>query len=133
MTGGMCRTERFSMENVKSDRERAIADLSVGLLAVAVFLTLITAAVTIFTKGRFESLLKNFLPEKMPVITRFFVFTPIIYFVICFTLVILILISKELFVRAKRITLAINVVVAIAAMAYYPLYIIALYLPAAGS
>jgi len=121
------------MENVKSDRERAIADLSVGLLAVAVFLTLITAAVTIFTKGRFESLLKNFLPEKMPVITRFFVFTPIIYFVICFTLVILILISKELFVRAKRITLAINVVVAIAAMAYYPLYIIALYLPAAGS
>jgi large-conductance mechanosensitive channel len=40
-----------------------------------------------------------------------------------------VLILKELLIRAKKVTLAVNIVVGIAAIAYVPVYISALLLP----
>src|SRR4030042_4105577 len=107
------------MKHEKSHRAKAIAALSLGLLAVAVCFTIIDAATTIATKGRFESILKTIMvPERIPSITKFFIFIPILYYVIFFVLMVLILILKERFVRAKIFTLAINAVVAVAAIVY---------------
>ncbi len=122
------------MENEKSQREKSAAALSLGLLAVAVSLVLFTAAGTIATKGRFELILRELMtPDKIPAITQFFIFTPTINFVIFFALLILILILKEIFVHTKKITLIINAVTAIAAIACIPVYVLALYLPIAGN
>ena len=122
------------MENEKSQREKSAAALSLGLLAVAVSLVLFTAAGTIATKGRFELILRELMtPDKIPAITQFFIFTPTINFVIFFGLLILILILKEIFVHTKKITLIINAVTAIAAIACIPVYVLALYLPIAGN
>ena len=122
------------MESEKSQKDKSIAGLSLGLLAVAVSLVLFTAAGTIATKGRFELILRELMtPDKIPTITQFFIFTPTINFVIFFTLLILILILKEIFVHTKKITLIINAVTAIAAIACIPVYVLALYLPIAGN
>ncbi len=122
------------MESEKSQQGRNTAVLSVGLLVVAVCLILFAAAGTIATKGRFELILRELMtPDKIPAITKFFIFTPTINLVIFFVLLILILFLKELFIRSKKITLAVNIVSAISAIAYIPIYMIALYLPIAGN
>jgi len=120
------------MENEKSQREKAIAVLSVGLLVVAVCMILIDAAITIATKGNFETALMEMTArdQELPLITRFLV-TSIsnVTLGIIFTILILVLILKELFVRSKIISLTVNIVAAISAIAYIPIYIIAIFLP----
>ena len=120
------------MENQKTQREKAIAGLSLGLLAIAVSLVLFIAAGTIATKGNFETALTEMTEkdQELPLITKLFV-TSIsnITLGIIFAALILILILKELSIRSRRITLAVNIVTSISAIAYIPIYIIAIFLP----
>ena len=120
------------MENQKTQREKAIAGLSLGLLAIAVSLVLFIAAGTIATKGNFETALTEMTEkdQELPLITKLFV-TSIsdVTLGIIFTVLILILILKELLIHSKRITLAVNIVTSISAIAYIPIYIIAIFLP----
>jgi len=123
------------MENEKSHREKAIAALSVGLLAVAVFFTFIAAVGTIFMKVHFGPAIKTMIiPDELPAITELLVLSiSSVTYGIFFASLILVLILKELFVHARRVTLAINSVIVIAAIAYYCIYTIALYLPVAAN
>ena len=120
------------MENQKTQREKAIAGLSLGLLAIAVSLVLFIAAGTIATKGNFETALTEMTEkdQELPLVTKLFV-TSIsnITLGIIFAALILILILKELSIRSRRITLAVNIVTSISAIAYIPIYIIAIFLP----
>jgi hypothetical protein len=120
------------MENDKSQREKTIAVLSVGLLVVAVCLILFIAIGTIVTKGDFETAITEMTEkdQELPLVTKLLV-TSIsnVTFGIIFMVLILVLILKELFFRSKRITLTVNIVTAISAIAYIPIYIIAVFLP----
>ena len=120
------------MKNDISQRKKSIAVLSVGLLVVAVCLILFIAIGTIATKGDFETAFIEMTErdQELPLITRFLV-TSIssVTLGIIFAAIILILILKELFVRSRRITLTVNIVAAISAIAYIPIYIIAIFLP----
>ena len=120
------------MENQKTQREKAIAGLSLGLLAIAVSLVLFIAAGTIATKGNFETALTEMTEkdQELPLVTKLFV-TSIsdVTLGIIFATLVLILILKELFVRSKKIALTVNITAVISAIAYIPIYMIAIFLP----
>ncbi len=120
------------MENVKSQQDKTAAGLSLGLLVVAVCLILFIAIGTIVTKGDFETAFTEMTEkdQELPLVTKLFVTSVSnITLGIIFTVLILILILKELLIHSKRITLAVNIVTSISAIAYIPIYIIAIFLP----
>ena len=120
------------MESEKSHREKTIAAMSMGFLVAAVCFTIIDAATTIATKGGFEKVFTEMMnkDQELPIITKLLV-TSIsnVTYGIIFTALILILILKELLVHNRRITLVTNIVVAVSAIAYIPIYIAAIFLP----
>jgi cell division protein FtsN len=70
------------VDNERSQREKAIAAMSMGLLVVAVLVLIVGGAGTIATKGCFETALKEMTDHELPVITDFFVSTPVIGYVV---------------------------------------------------
>jgi hypothetical protein len=117
------------MEDEKSQQDKTAAGLSLGLLVVAVCLILFAAIGTIATKGNFETALMEMTEkdQELPLVTKLLV-TSIssVTLGIIFAAIILILILKELLIRSRKITLTVNI---IAAIAYIPIYIIAIFLP----
>ena len=116
------------MSNERPQREKTIAALSIGLLAVAVFVLIVGGAGTVATRGHFAAVLKETAIE-LPLVTRWIISISDNAYAVFFALLILMLILKELLIRIKKVTLAINIVVGIAAIAYVPVYIGALLLP----
>ena len=127
----IARKERFGMENEKSQREKAIAALSVAFLVVAVFVIFWAAVTTISTRRHFASVLSEGTPrDEMPLITKLFVISiPTIAYVIFFVSLILLLIRKELCVRSKTVTLVVNIVIGMITFVYTLAYISAVLLP----
>ncbi|MBN2182472.1 MAG: hypothetical protein JW715_11215 [Sedimentisphaerales bacterium] len=117
------------MENDISQRKKSIAVLSLGLLIVAICLALIEAAGTIATKGCFETTMIEMAEQELPLLTKLVISISNVTYGIIFAAFVLILILKEIFIRAKRVTLAVNIVATILAIAYILVYIMAIFLP----
>jgi len=116
--------------NKKSNQEKSFVVLSMVILVVDFFFIFCDVVTTILTRRHFSAVFEQIGPDKLPIITKFLaVSIPTIVYCIFIALVILILILKELYLRAKTVTLVVNIVVGIAAIVYIPIYIAALYLP----
>ena len=118
------------MEIEKSHREKIVAILSVTILVVDFLFILNDVVVTFLTRQYFWFTFDQIGPDRLPFIPRFVVLSiPTIVYCIFVISLILILALKELYLRSKTITLAINIIVGIATIAYIPFYYFALYLP----
>jgi hypothetical protein len=121
------------MVNEKSNRDKSIAVLSIAILVVDLFFIFCGVGATILTRRHFLAILQEFGTDNLPIITEFLIVSiPAVVYCIFIASVILILVLKELFIRARMVTLIVNIVVGIAAIAYIPVYIAALYLPIMG-
>lgn len=117
------------MEENKSNQEKTMAIASAVVLVAAIFSILIAAVATMTTKGNFATALTEMTAHELPVINKIIISIPALGYGIFCTLLILILILKELYIRAKTVTLAFNIVTGLAAIVYLPVYIGALFIP----
>ena len=118
------------MVNEKSNWEKSIAILSTVILFADFFFIFCDVVITFLTRQYFLAIFEQIGSDQLPVIAEFLVVSiPTIAYCIFIASLILILVLKELYLRAKMVTLVINIVVGIAAIAYIPIYIAALYLP----
>jgi hypothetical protein len=121
------------MENEKSPRKKAIADVSLVVLAFAIFIILIVAATIIYTKGKFTGVLTEMIAGELPIITKLFVLSiSSVTYGIFFALLVLVLVLKELFLRNKTVALVVNIATGTAAIVLMPVYMVAVFLPMAG-
>lgn len=116
------------MANEKTHGEKAVAALSMGLLAVSVFVLIVGGAGTIATRGHFAAVFKETAIE-LPLVTRWITSIPDNACAIFFVSLIAALILKELLIRSRKLTLTSNIVAAVAAMAYVLVYVVAMILP----
>ena len=116
------------MSNEKPQREKTIAAMSIGLLAVSVFVLIVGGAGTVATRGHFAAVLKETAIE-LPLITRWIISVSDNAYVVFFASLTLAMILKEILIRTKKVTLTANIVAAVVAMAYVLVYVVAMVLP----
>ena len=111
---------------VKKQTGWTIASLVVLIIDVIGVIAL--ATITLYTSSRFLAIFKE-LKVQLPQITQLFLSIPATAYLIIFSGVILALILKEIAIKSKPLTFAINMAALVIGVAYCFLYVTALFLP----
>ena len=118
------------MINEKVNQDKRISIFSMIILLFDFLFILNDIAMTFLTRQHFSDIFEQIGPDQLPVISKLLaVSIPTIVYCIFIVSLVLILVLKEIFISAKKITLSINILVGIAAISYIPIYIFALYSP----
>jgi len=109
---------------------RGIGILSWALAIIDAALSMLLALGVPPTVNRFKNMFREMqLKEGLPALTELFLAVPGGIYALGFGTLAALLIGKEFFLRNKKLTLGINVVVGIGLLAFGLLYILGLYLP----
>ena len=124
----MVAEERQNMNEQEPKKQTGwtIASLVVLILDMIGGFVLTTA--TLYISARFEVIFKE-LNVQLPQITQLFLSIPTTVYLIIFSGVILALILKEIAIKSKPLTFAINMTALVIGVAYCFLYVTALFLP----
>lgn len=113
-------------QEAKKQTGWAIASMVVLIIDAIGGFVLTTA--TLYISARFYAIFKE-LNVQLPQITQFFLSIPTTMYLIIFSGVILALILKEIAIKSKPLTFAINMAALVVGVAYCFLYVTALFLP----
>lgn len=111
-----------------SRRQRSLAIASMIVLAIDVVGMLVLTAMTLKTRTAFMDMFEE-LDVALPVVTRFMVGTPTVFYLVFFGSLVAALIVKEVYVKSKKATIVTNVAACFGGAAYLAVYVIALFLP----
>ena len=116
------------MEDVKAKSGQGMAIASVVVLTIEVVGLLVIGGVTLLARAGFAKLFAD-MKVELPALTQFLLSIPTAAYVGVFLPLIIFLVLKETLIRAKTVTLIINLVVGCGAVAYLIVYVTALFLP----
>ena len=118
------------MEDVKAKSGQGIAIASIVVLAIDVVGLLALGGFTLSVRGKFAEMFAEMRPEaELPALTQFLLSIPTAAYAGIFLSLILILILKEIFIRARTANLVINLAAGLGGIAYLFIYVIAFFLP----
>ena len=116
------------MEDVKAKPGNGTAIVRAVVLGADVVGLLVIGGFTLSVRGEFAEMFEE-MDVELPAITQFLLSIPTAAYAGIFLSLILILILKEIFIRARTANLVINLAAGLGGIAYLTIYIIALFLP----
>jgi|GEM_PF-6307254 len=116
------------MEDVKATSEKGTATASTIVLAIDVIGLLVLGGVTLSAKRAFAKMFAD-MKVELPAVTNTILSIPTAAYVGVFLSLIVVLILKEILIRAGTVKLVINLAAIVGGIVYLSVYIIALFLP----
>lgn len=116
------------MEDVKAKSGNGTAIVSAVVLGADIIGLLVLGGLTLSVRGKFAEMFAS-MKDELPAITKFLFSIPSAAYAGIFLSLILILILKEIFIRARTANLVINLAAGLGGIVYLFIYVIALFLP----